>query len=104
VVRGSTPELTEALDWLDRAVYLEIDEGGTTVALPVSLLRFELLYRWAAGLSGRAHYEAEIRHLSGALAALVPTGEVGDEITVLVGGDRRTLTIDVGEQVRSGEG
>ena len=103
-VRGATPELTEGIDWLDRAVYLQIDEGETAVALPISLLRFELLYRWAAGLSSRTHYEAEIRHLSGALAALVPAGEVGDEITVLVGGERRTLTIDVGEQVRSGDG
>jgi hypothetical protein len=104
IVGGSTPELTKAMDWLDRVVYLRIEEGEPGVALPIDLLRFELLYRWAAGLSSRTHYEAEIRHLSGALSTLVPVGDVGDEITVLVGGERRTLTIDVGEQIRSGEG
>lgn len=104
VVRGATPELTNAIDWLDRLVYLRIEDGQPVVALPVNLLRFELLYRWAAGLSSRTHYEAEIRHLSAALSRLVPEGDIGDEITVLVGGDRRTLTIDVGEQIRSGEG
>jgi hypothetical protein len=104
IARGSTPELTEAMDWLDRVVYLRIENGQPGVALPIDLLRFELLYRWAAGLSSRSHYEAEIRHLSGALSTLVPVGDVGDEITVLVGGERRTLTIDVGEQIRSGEG
>ena len=62
------------------------------------------LYRWAEGLSGRAHQEAEIRNFASALAGLVPTGELGDEITVLVNGDRRTLTIDVGNRIRSGEG
>lgn len=98
------PDLPKALDWLDRVAYLRIQDSDATVALALDLFRFELLYRWAAGLSSRVQHEAEIRHLSGALSQLVPSGDYLDEITVLVGGERRTLTIDVGERVRSGEG
>lgn len=98
------PDLPKALDWLDRVSYLRIEDSDATIALALDLFRFELLYRWAAGLSTRIQHEAEIRHLSGTLSQLVSSGDYLDEITVLVGGERRTLTIDVGERVRSGEG
>lgn len=98
------PDLPKALDWLDRKVFLRIEDPETVVAVPLGLVRFELLCRWASGLSSRIQHEAEIRHLTGALSQLVTSGDELDEITVLVGGERRTLTIDVGERIRSGEG
>ena len=101
---GHDPDLPKALDWLDRAVYLRIGDLPPVLVLPLDLFRFELLYRWAAGLSSRTQHEAEIRHLSSALAKLVPLSNDRDEITVLVGSERRTLTIDVGERIRSGDG
>ena len=99
-----TPDLPAAIEWLDREVVLRFEDDVEPVAIPVDLHRFELLFRWGSGLSSRHQHEAEIRHLTSALARLVPTSESGEEIIVLVGGERRTLTIDVGERIRSGEG
>lgn len=103
-VSGQEPELPSALDWIDRVTYLTLNNDARSVSIPLDLYRFELLYRWADGLSSRAQHESEVRHFTSALGRLVPAGSLGDEITVLVNGDRRTLTIDVGDRVRSGEG
>jgi hypothetical protein len=100
---NDSPDLPRAADWIFRRSYLRVGEGQLEVSIPLDLLRFELLYRWAGGLSARHQHEAHIRHLNAALGRLVPTSGDLDEITVLVGGDRRTLTIDVGERIRSGE-
>jgi hypothetical protein len=96
------PELPRVLDWIDRLVVLRV--AGSTVHIGIDLIRFELLNRWASGLSSRVQHEAEIRHFTNALAQLVPSGDLGDEITVLVGGEKRTLVIDLGDRIRSGEG
>lgn len=97
-----TPQLPDAVDWSSRCVYLRLTGGDHVVAVPLDLLRFELLVRWAAGLSSRGQHEAEIRSLTSALAALAPSSDDQDDIGVLVGGERRTLTIDVGDRIRSG--
>lgn len=99
---SSDPVLPRAVDWSSRTTYLRIAADGQVVAIPLDLLRFELLFRWAAGLSSRVQHESEIRSLGGFLAALVPEGAAVEDIGVLVGGERRTLTIDVGDVIKSG--
>ena len=98
----SPPVLPQAVDWSSRTVFLRITADQQVVPIPLDLLRFELLFRWAAGLSSRVQHESEIRSLGGFLAALAPEGSAGDDIGVLVGGERRTLTIDVGDVIKSG--
>lgn len=99
---NETPSLPRAVDWSSRAVYLRVAGSSGIVTIPLDLMRFELLHRWAAGLTTRGQYEAEIRSLTRLLAAIAPTGSGTDDVEVLVNGERRSLTIDVGDRVRSG--
>jgi hypothetical protein len=104
VAGGKLPELPDAMDWIDRLSYLTISSGSKEIAIPLDLYRFELLYRWAEGLSSRSQHEAEVRSFTSALGQLVPVGDLEEEISVLVNGERRGLSIDVGDRVRSAEG
>jgi hypothetical protein len=95
------PTLPTAVDWLSRAAIVRIvPPAGEAVAISVDLVRFELLHRWAAGLSARTEHAAAIRFINGLLASLVPELREEDEIAVLVGGERRTLSIDLGDRIR----
>lgn len=97
------PQMPLAVEWSSRSVYVRLPGAdGVVVPVQLDLMRFELLMRWAAGLSSRGQHEAEIRSLTSALAALAPNADADDDIGVLVGGERRTLTIDVGDRIRSG--
>ncbi len=98
----STPRLPTTLDWSSRFVVLRLGAEDSSVALDLDLMRFELLFRWAEGLSSRVQHEPEIRSITATLAALVPEGSSSHEIDILVGTERHTLTIDVGDQIRSG--
>jgi hypothetical protein len=94
--------LPQAVDWSSRAVYLRIAGSDGVVPITLDLIRFELLSRWARGLTTRGQYESETRGLTRLLAKLVPTESERDDIEVLVNGERRSLTIDVGDRIRSG--
>ncbi|MGY0235068.1 hypothetical protein [Longispora urticae] len=101
---GVTPEMQNAVEWLNRAIYIRIpavDPNQEAVSVEADLLRFELLTRWAAGLRSEVQHEAEIRGLSGSLAELADTSNKDDEIQVLVGNVMRKLMIDVGDKIRS---
>lgn len=97
------PQMPLAVEWSSRSVYARLPgANGVIVPVQLDLMRFELLIRWAAGLSSRGQHEAEIRSLTSALAALAPSANTDEDIGVLVGGKSRTLTIDVGDRIRSG--
>lgn len=101
---GVTPEMQNAVEWLNRAIYIRIpavDPDQDAVSVEADLLRFELLTRWAAGLRSEVQHEAEIRGLSGSLAELADSSNKDDEIQVLVGNVMRKLMIDVGDKIRS---
>jgi hypothetical protein len=93
------PEMHRAVDWLSRTAFVRMPNELT---IPLDLFRFELLLRWADGLRARSEHAAAVRLINGLLAKAMPRTE-GDEIVVLVGGERRTLSIDVGDRIRSGE-
>lgn len=99
---SAEPGLPRAVDWSSRSVYLRVVGTGGTITIPLDLMRFELLRRWAAGLTTRGQYEAEMRSLTRLLAELAPTGSGSDDIEVLVNGERRSLAIDIGDRIRSG--
>ena len=99
-----SPEMPNAVEWLNRAIYIRIPAIGPdqeAVSVEADLLRFELLTRWAAGLRSEVQHEAEIRGLSGSLAGLADSSNRDDEIQVLVGNVMRKLMIDVGDKIRS---
>lgn len=101
---GLTPEMHEAVEWLNRAIYIRIpavNSDQDAVSVEADLLRFELLTRWAAGLRSEVQHEAEIRGLAGSLAELANFSNRDDEIQVLVGNVMRKLMIDVGDKIRS---
>lgn len=101
---GVAPEMQNAVEWLNRAIYIRIpavDPTHDAVSVEADLLRFELLTRWAAGLRSDVQHEAEIRGLSGSLAELADSSNKDDEIQVLVGNVMRKLMIDVGDKIRS---
>ncbi|MEU9363519.1 ATP-binding protein [Streptomyces avermitilis] len=101
---GVTPEMQDAVEWLNRAIYIRIpavNSDQDAVSVEADLLRFELLTRWAAGLRSEVQHEAEIRGLSGSLAELADSSNKDDEIQVLVGNVMRKLMIDVGDKIRS---
>lgn len=93
------PQMHRAVDWLSRTAFVRMPNELT---IPLDLFRFELLLRWADGLRARSEHAAAVRLINGLLAKAMPRTE-GDEIVVLVGGERRTLSIDVGDRIRSGE-
>lgn len=97
------PVLHEAVEWLNRAVFVRIPgpPGQAPVAVEVDLMRFELLYRWAAGLRSGTQHEAEIRGLTSTLAGLTDGASEREVIQVLVGAVPRKIMIDVGDQIRS---
>jgi hypothetical protein len=94
-------DVPSSVDWQNRVTYLTFDGA---ISIPLDLFRFELLHRWADGLSARVEHESAVRHLNGSLARLVPQERTSDEIIVLIGNERRSLMIDVGELIRSGDG
>ena len=97
-----TGHLSAALDWTDRAIFVRISQGRELplVTLELDMLRFELLLRYAEGLTAREHFHADLRRITSTLAMLA-TATDATEITVLVGGERRRLSIDVGNRVRA---
>ena len=102
MVSEHDPSLPQAVDWSNRSVVVRIDTNDQVLSMDLSLMAFELLVRWAEGLSSRVQHESEIRRIAGSLAVLVPSDETDEDINVLVGGERRTLTIDIGDLIRSG--
>ncbi len=99
---GPTAELKAALDWSDRSVFLSLTQGPDElpVTLELDMLRFELVLRYAEGLTAREHFHADLRRITSRLARLA-TATDSSEITVLVGGERRRISIDVGNRVRA---
>ena len=97
---GKQPDLPDAVDWVDRRIYVVTpDSSGTLRGIDLDCRQFELISRAARGLMSRAFFQADIRRMSAQLAALATDSEQSEDITVLLNGRPTKLTIDVGERI-----
>jgi hypothetical protein len=97
---GRVPDLPEAVDWVDRRVYVVMpDAGGAPRSIDLDCRQFELVSRAARGLMSRAFFQADIRRIGAQLAALAANAEQAEDITVLLNGRPSKLTIDVGNRI-----
>jgi hypothetical protein len=99
---SSPPNLGSALDWVDRRIVVVMPgREAERVAIDLDCRQFELVMRAGHGLVSRNFFQADIRRLMSQLALAVESGADPEsaEITVLIGGARRKLVIDVGDTV-----
>ena len=100
IASGFTPDLTEAVDWVNRRIYVVMPDAENEVrAIELDCRQFELVCRAASGLMSRAFFQADIRRIGSQLAAVARNARPTDEITVLVKGQPTKLVIDVGNVI-----
>ena len=86
------PNLHEAVDWLDRCVFVLLDGGAEEgdrrrpVALELDCRQFEFICRSAEGLTNRAFYQADIRRVMARLADIPEPASGDGSIKVLYAG------------------
>ena len=103
------PNLHEAVDWLDRCVFVLLDGGAEEgdrrrpVALELDCRQFEFICRSAEGLTNRAFYQADIRRVMARLADIPEPASGDGSIKVLYAGRPRTLVIDTGNVIQVAE-
>ena len=100
------PNLQDAVDWLDRQVFVLLEEGSDKqqqsderrkpVALELNCRQFEFVRRSAEGLTNRAFFQADVRRVMSKVAAVAKPPAAEDEIKVLFDGRLRELMIDQG--------
>lgn len=90
--------LPRSVDWIDRAVILQIDDGrGKRDDLPLDLLSFECVARAASGYVSEDFYANEIRRVRAYLGRLAESGRSsGAEITVFMSGRLQNVSLDMG--------
>ncbi len=87
-----------SVDWIDRAVVLQIDEGLNKLRdLPLDLLAFECVARAASGYVSEDFYANEISRVRAFLGQLAEGGRSdGAEISVFMGGRLQNVSLDMG--------
>lgn len=91
--------MPKAVDWIDRAVVLRIDEGlGRLRELPLDLLSFECISRAASGHVSEDFYANEIRQVRTFLGQLAEGGQIDDsaQIMVFMQGKIQNVSLDMG--------
>ncbi len=101
---GRPADLPGALDWSDRTVVIELEDGDEVQPLHVDLLTFEYLMRAGEGLNGRVFFDAEVRRMAGALAPLVHGSHDDEQIEIVRDGSLEGLVIDTGNVIRKVDG
>src|SRR5947207_5619906 len=97
---GKEPDFAQAVDWIDRRVYVVMpDAQGDAHAIELDCRQFELVCRAARGLVSRAFFLADIRRIGAQLGRIAAKVGNTDEITVLVSGKPAKLVIDVGDGI-----
>ena len=91
--------IPKAVDWIDRAVVLRIDEGlGRLRELPLDLLSFECITRAASGHVSEEFYANEIRQVRTFLGQLAEGGASDDaaQIMIFMRGQIQNVSLDMG--------
>ena len=89
--------MPKSVDWIDRAVILQIDEGsGKLRDLPLDLLSFECVTRAASGYVSEDFYANEIRRVRTFLGQLAEVGRgEGAQIAVFMRGRLQNVSLDM---------
>lgn len=96
---GGDPELTRAVDWIDRRVIVKFGDRIERT-LHLDLMSFEIVMRASGGVCQRLFFHAEIRRVLSTLALLAQERDQGEEeIEVIVGGVVRRIDIDLGNRI-----
>ena len=97
--QGHSPNLAQAVDWVDRRVFVVLRGAHTTRTTTVALdcRQFEFVCRASKGLSSSAFFQADIRRMMAQLAEATENAPQDFTITVLVDGRPANLVIDVGD-------
>lgn len=90
--------MPKAVDWIDRAVILRIDEGLNKLRdLPLDLLSFECIARAASGYVSEEFYANEIRRVRTFLGQLAESeSEDVAQITIFIRGQIQNVSLDMG--------
>jgi hypothetical protein len=93
----STWFMPKSVDWIDRAVILQIDEGSNALRdLPLDLLSFECVTRAASGYVSEDFYANEIRRVRTFLGQLAEDGRgEGAQISVFMHGRLQNVSLDM---------
>jgi hypothetical protein len=93
----STWFMPKSVDWIDRAVILQIEEGPNSVRdLPLDLLSFECVTRAASGYVSEDFYGNEIRRVRTFLGQLAEDGRgEGAQIAVFMRGRLQNVSLDM---------
>jgi hypothetical protein len=100
------PNLHQAIDWLDRRVFVLLDDGEAPgeqrkpIALELDCRQFEFVCRSAEGLTNRAFYQADIRRVMAKLADMAQPPSASGTIAVLFAGRPINLVIDTGDVIQ----
>jgi hypothetical protein len=93
-------DMPDAVDWSDRKVVVEIDDGERIHQIHLDLLTFEFVMRAGEGLDAAAFFDAEVRRITAALTPLAERPPEDEAIMVLRDGQIEALDIDVGNVIR----
>lgn len=90
--------MPKAVDWIDRAVVLRIDEGLSRLReLPLDLLSFECISRAASGHVSEEFYAHEIRQVRTFLGQLAEsTVDDASQIMIFIRGQIQNVSLDMG--------
>ncbi len=97
--QGHSPNLAEAVDWVDRRVFVVLrgSSAANTTTVALDCRQFEFVCRASKGLSSSAFFQADIRRMMAQLATATVDAPEDFTITVLVDGRPANLVIDVGD-------
>jgi hypothetical protein len=89
--------MPKAVDWIDRAVVLRVDEGLSRLReLPLDLLSFECISRAASGHVSEEFYANEIRQVRTFLGQLAEgTADDASQIMIFIRGQIQNVSLDM---------
>ncbi len=99
---GVASPLANAVDWVDRRIYMVVPKPGEGAErIELDCRQFEIVCRAANGLVSRQFFQADIRRLMARMAVIASGAPPTDEIMIVVNGRTGKLMIDVGNVIQA---